>query len=388
MSDRAKPASTPGGMPSALQMGILAISGAAFGGALEKTRVFEPYNIRAQFDYSKFIMMKMFLAAVGLSCFSLAALSILAPRAFNRARKEFDTCCQRGLLYGGGIGGAMLGAGMAVAGACPGMVIAQVGAGVSTAPYTVAGCIAGALAYAAAEPTLRPHCGIAGSSSSSLSGTKMPAFLDHFPSLNHLPFAAIAGAFGAAMLGLVAVFEHFFPWESQIAGFNVPGCGVFDCYAWNPAMGGAVVGLLQFPVVLLLHDTIGSSGSYVWAASRALYVLPSAMGDRLAYLKPFVNGGVLTWWQVPYVMGAALGAAASAHASGSVAPPGVPSTAAFIGGSLMLFGARLAGGCTSGHGISGMGVLSPLAFVAVAAMFAGGTAAALFMRHGLGVYDV
>ena len=38
----------------------------------------------------------------------------------------------------------------------------------------------------------------------------------------------------------------------------------------------------------------------------------------------------------------------------------------------MLFGARIAGGCTSGHGISGMAQLSVGSTVAVAAMFAGG----------------
>jgi uncharacterized membrane protein YedE/YeeE len=50
--------------------------------------------------------------------------------------------------------------------------------------------------------------------------------------------------------------------------------------------------------------------------------------------------------------------------------------AAFLGGFLLLFGARLAGGCTSGHGISGtlqLGVSSWLFFavmLAVAMAFA------------------
>ena len=48
---------------------------------------------------------------------------------------------------------------------------------------------------------------------------------------------------------------------------------------------------------------------------------------------------------------------------------GVPAPAAFAGGFLMLFGARLAGGCTSGHGISGMPLLNVLSVVAVVAMF-------------------
>ena len=43
----------------------------------------------------------------------------------------------------------------------------------------------------------------------------------------------------------------------------------------------------------------------------------------------------------------------------------------------MLFGARIADGCTSGHGLSGMAQLSVGSTVAVAAMFAGGIVTAL-----------
>lgn len=56
---------------------------------------------------------------------------------------------------------------------------------------------------------------------------------------------------------------------------------------------------------------------------------------------------------------------------------GVGWAMSFIGGFVMLFGARLGGGCTSGHGLSGVGVLALVSFVAVAAMFAGGTVVGL-----------
>ena len=47
--------------------------------------------------------------------------------------------------------------------------------------------------------------------------------------------------------------------------------------------------------------------------------------------------------------------------------------------SLLIFGARLAKGCTSGHGISGMGMLSTASIIAVAAMFTGGAIVALIV---------
>ena len=47
----------------------------------------------------------------------------------------------------------------------------------------------------------------------------------------------------------------------------------------------------------------------------------------------------------------------------------------------MLFGARIAGGCTSGHGISGMAQLSAGSTLAVVEMFAGGILAATLMKR-------
>ena len=45
----------------------------------------------------------------------------------------------------------------------------------------------------------------------------------------------------------------------------------------------------------------------------------------------------------------------------------------------MLFGSRLGGGCTSGHGISGMPLLNSLSIVAVCAMFGAGIVVGLIM---------
>jgi len=52
---------------------------------------------------------------------------------------------------------------------------------------------------------------------------------------------------------------------------------------------------------------------------------------------------------------------------------------AVLGGVAMVFGARLAGGCTSGHGISGMATFAVASFITVAAMFGGGIATAMIL---------
>jgi uncharacterized membrane protein YedE/YeeE len=56
---------------------------------------------------------------------------------------------------------------------------------------------------------------------------------------------------------------------------------------------------------------------------------------------------------------------------------------AFVGGGLLLFGARLAGGCTSGHVISGISQLTIGSFIFGIAVFASGilTARTLYRRR-------
>ncbi|MFK7894575.1 MAG: YeeE/YedE family protein [Myxococcota bacterium] len=51
-----------------------------------------------------------------------------------------------------------------------------------------------------------------------------------------------------------------------------------------------------------------------------------------------------------------------------------------LGGMLVGFGARMAGGCTSSHGLIGCARLQPGSIVAIMAVFAGGGATALLMR--------
>ena len=45
---------------------------------------------------------------------------------------------------------------------------------------------------------------------------------------------------------------------------------------------------------------------------------------------------------------------------------------AFTGGVILIFGARLAGGCPSGHGLSGLAQMAVSGFVALTFFFIGG----------------
>jgi len=58
---------------------------------------------------------------------------------------------------------------------------------------------------------------------------------------------------------------------------------------------------------------------------------------------------------------------------------------AAFAGLLVGFGTRVGGGCTSGHGVCGLGRFSLRSLVAVAVFMATGIAAAVITRHLLGV---
>ncbi|CAK0901037.1 unnamed protein product [Prorocentrum cordatum] len=95
----------------------------------------------------------------------------------------------------------------------------------------------------------------------------------------------------------------------------------------------------------------------------------------------WLNGALERHWQVPYLCASVLGAFLSNEMSGNASVQGVGQEAmAFIGGFLMLFGSRIGGGCTSGHGIAGMPMLFIPSVVAVCSMFGAGILTALVME--------
>jgi uncharacterized protein len=56
-----------------------------------------------------------------------------------------------------------------------------------------------------------------------------------------------------------------------------------------------------------------------------------------------------------------------------------------LGGLLVGFGTRLGGGCTSGHGVCGLGRLSMRSLVAVAVFMATGMLSVFILRHMIGI---
>jgi hypothetical protein len=175
------------------------------------------------------------------------------------------------------------------------------------------------------------------------------------------------------------------------------GAGMLSLFdkAWSPYVAGVLIGLLQIPAFLMIETALGASSSYVTVgAAIAGWLDPSLL--QIDYVAKHIAASPKNLWQVALVGGIAVGAFLSMKLSGArrlaISPiwarafgsssPGLRYAVAFGAGFIMLFGARIADGCTSGHGLSGLAQLSVGSTVAVAAMFAGGIAtASLLLRR-------
>ena len=157
---------------------------------------------------------------------------------------------------------------------------------------------------------------------------------------------------------------------------NTPSPSIFTRPAWSPYSAGIVIGLLQIPVFLILGASIGTSGSF---GSMACFFLDQG-GE--AGCCPLLKN----WWQIGFVVGIVIGAYLSSRLSGVARKSISPMWAkilktpallprlvmAFFGGFIFLFGARLADGCTSGNGISGIALLSVGSCIVITSMFISG----------------
>jgi len=129
----------------------------------------------------------------------------------------------------------------------------------------------------------------------------------------------------------------------------------------TPLIGGLLIGAASVALMFLLGRIAGIAG-IVWGAISAqpdnawrwLFIVGLVVGPVLYHLL----GGVpnpppspLPWWQ------------------------------AVAGGLLVGFGVRMGSGCTSGHGVCGIGRLSPRSLAATITFMATGIATVFLIRH-------
>lgn len=129
----------------------------------------------------------------------------------------------------------------------------------------------------------------------------------------------------------------------------------------TPLIGGLLIGAVAVALMYLLGRIAGIAG-ILWGAVSAqpdnawrwLFIVGLLIGPVLYHLLakvPYPAPSALPWWQ------------------------------AVAGGLLVGFGVKLGSGCTSGHGVCGIGRLSPRSLAATITFMATGVITVYLIRH-------
>lgn len=160
--------------------------------------------------------------------------------------------------------------------------------------------------------------------------------------------------------------------------------------AWSPYLVGALIGGLSMATFYFSDKPLGVSTSYARLAGLIGNLFSKGHTETLKFYqdkKPKIE------WEVMLMFGVIVGAFLAASTAGELNRTWVPalweehfgasallrSAVAFTGGAFMAFGARLAGGCTSGHGISGALQLSVSSWIALACFFVAAVSTAMLL---------
>jgi len=158
---------------------------------------------------------------------------------------------------------------------------------------------------------------------------------------------------------------------------------------WSPYVAGALVGLLAVASVYATTSIIGKThylGASTTFVRAAGYIERTLFADSGSASEYFIKTGIVIDWQFMLVIGICIGALIGSVSDRSFRVEMVPpvwrsrfggsimvrAIGAFAGGIVAMFGARLADGCPSGHGLSGIMQLSLSGFVALALFFISG----------------
>ena len=157
-------------------------------------------------------------------------------------------------------------------------------------------------------------------------------------------------------------------------------------------VGGLAIGIVLIVAVALVQP-IGVSTQYVVLDGVLLHLVFPAVANQTSYLAETSKGWTLATYEFFFVLGIPIGAFFSALATKRlntrVVPrewasrfgtmPGRRLAWSFIGGFILLFGARFGGGCTSGHMISGVSQLAVSSLVFSCTLFASAIVTARWM---------
>ncbi|KPM44363.1 hypothetical protein AK830_g2195 [Neonectria ditissima] len=313
------------------------LSGAVFGAATVAAGVAYPSVIISQFKFEDWHMLQTFLGATASSAViykiaeSLGYVS-LKPRSSSPIGlfSQYD---------GNIVGGALLGAGMAISGSCPGTVFAQTGLGLQTGFYALGGAVIGGIVYT-------------GIVSNAIKRQKEKAAVTP-------QTVSLGEQLGLSRTSTLLLFEAI-----VLSAFSASIIYVKHPSDWTllSAGSGLFIGFAQLFSLLTRQSMLGVSTSYEEIGNHFWWLIGGSSWPSSRQNMLFATGVVAGAWILAQNAPSLLGAKVI-----ETAP-----TLSVAGGFLMVLGSRIAGGCTSGHGISGLSLLSTSSLITIGSMFAAG----------------
>lgn len=301
---------------------VVILWGFIFGALLQYARLNCFDTIAGMAVLQNFTVAKMISFTIGLG-----ALLLQAEVYFGWAEYHVKPLILVGIV----VGGLLFGIGMAILGYCPGTVVISLGQGNLDALFGIIGGVCGALIFAVLYPHMTPMLG------PDLGALSVRSLLP-----DNALFWTVSVALSLVFMGIALFLQHLQP----------------QGWKWLHA----AIGLSLLNVVLNLPSAAGHPMGASTAFSYAAMSL-TGMGAETYWHKIAIPGA----WELWFLAGAGLAGLVFAllqrtfritsvpdlWASYYGSNPGKRFFWAFVGGFLLLFGARMAGGCTSGHIISG-----------------------------------
>lgn len=160
---------------------------------------------------------------------------------------------------------------------------------------------------------------------------------------------------------------------------------------WHPYFGGALLGLLLFLALFFTGNGLGASGAISRIDTFVVDTIAPQHVDQTPYLLKMAGGdkNPLDDWIIPLFLGSALGGFVSSVRNGRFKfetnkGPRISARTrwvmAFVGGMIMVYGARMARGCTSGQALTGGATLAAGSWLLMFAIFGGAYMLAYFVR--------
>ena len=161
---------------------------------------------------------------------------------------------------------------------------------------------------------------------------------------------------------------------------------------WNPYLAGFGLGLVLLSSFVIMGRGLGASGAFSTATATVVHHVALAHAEHNALYAEYLGDGTespLKDWLVFEVLGVLVGS----FVSGALARrlkvkvekgPRITTSGrlafALIGGGLMMIGAKLALGCTSGQALTGGALLNVGSWAFMWCVFGGAYTVAYFFR--------